>query len=98
VIAAQSGIAGSTRVGKNCMIGGQVGISGHLIVGDDVKMAAQTGVSARIKDGEIVMGSPSMPIAKFKKSYIYFRNLEKLVQRIDDLENQLKQFKSHSGG
>jgi UDP-3-O-[3-hydroxymyristoyl] glucosamine N-acyltransferase len=33
VIAAQTGIAGSTKIGKNGMIGGQVGISGHLTIG-----------------------------------------------------------------
>lgn len=90
VMAAQSGIAGSTRVGKNCMIGGQVGISGHLVIGDDVKMAAQTGVGSNIREGEIIMGSPSMPISKYRKAFIYFRNFEKLVQRIDQLEAELK--------
>ena len=90
VIAAQSGVAGSTRIGRNCMIGGQVGISGHLEIGNEVKMAAQTGVSSHIKDGEIIMGSPSMPIAKYRKAFVHFRNFEKLIQRIDQLENEVK--------
>ncbi|MFO7978594.1 MAG: UDP-3-O-(3-hydroxymyristoyl)glucosamine N-acyltransferase [Bacteroidales bacterium] len=93
VMAAQSGVAGSTRIGRNCMIGGQVGISGHLVIGDEVKMAAQTGVSSHIKDGEIIMGSPSMPITKYRKSFIYFRNFEKLVQRLDQLEDEIRELK-----
>lgn len=89
VIAAQSGIAGSSKVGKNCMIGGQVGISGHINVGDDVKIAAQSGLSSGVRNGKIVMGAPAYDHDKFIKSYIHFRNLEKIVKRIDELEKKL---------
>lgn len=93
VIAAQSGIAGSSKVGKNCMIGGQVGISGHISVGDDVKIAAQSGLSSNIKDGKIIMGSPAFDHDKYIKAYIHFRNFEKLIKRIDDLEKEVKELK-----
>ncbi len=90
VIAAQTGIAGSTKIGKNCMIGGQVGIVGHLIIGDNVKIAAQSGIGSNLKDGEIVQGSPSFNIGEYKKSYVYFRKLPTLVDRIEKLENNGK--------
>lgn len=90
VIAAQTGIAGSTKIGKNCMFGGQVGIIGHLEIGDDVKIAAQTGVTTNIKSGNIVMGSPAMDASRFRKSIVYFRNLDGIVKRIDELEKELK--------
>ncbi len=90
VIAAQAGVAGSSKIGKNCMIGGQAGISGHLTIGDDVKMAAQAGVPSNIKDGQIIMGSPAMEAAQYRKAFIYFRNFEKLVKRIDELEKQVR--------
>jgi len=93
VIAAQSGVAGSSKVGKNCMIGGQVGISGHISVGDEVKIAAQSGVSSHIKDGKIIMGSPAFDHDKYVKAYIHFRNFEKLIKRIDDLEKEMKELK-----
>lgn len=48
VIAAQSGISGSTRVGNNCMFGGQVGVIGHISIADDVKVAAQSGIGKSI--------------------------------------------------
>ncbi|MDX9942414.1 MAG: UDP-3-O-(3-hydroxymyristoyl)glucosamine N-acyltransferase [Bacteroidales bacterium] len=96
VIAAQTGIAGSSRVGRNCMIGGQVGISGHLTIGDEVKIAAQTGVSSSIKNEQIIMGSPAMDAGKFRKSFIYFRNLETLVKRLDELEKTVKSFQEKS--
>lgn len=89
VIAAQTGIAGSSKVGRNCMIGGQVGISGHLTIGNDVKIAAQSGLSSNVKNGKIIMGSPAFDHDKYIKSYIHFRNLEKLNKRVDELEKQL---------
>jgi UDP-3-O-[3-hydroxymyristoyl] glucosamine N-acyltransferase len=86
VIAAQSGVSGSTKIGKNCMIGGQVGIIGHLMIGDNVKIAAQSGISSDIKDGEVVMGSPAFNIARYKKSYVHFRNLDKSINKLEALE------------
>ncbi len=93
VMAAQVGVAGSTKIGKNCMIGGQAGISGHLTIGDDVKMAAQAGVPSNIKDGQIIMGSPALEASQYRKAFIHFKNFEKLVKRIDQLENELKDLK-----
>ncbi len=94
VMAAQCGVAGSSKIGKNCMIGGQAGISGHLTIGDDVKMAAQAGVPSNIKDGQIIMGSPAMEASQYRKAFIYFRNFEKLVRRLDELEKEVRELRS----
>lgn len=94
VIAAQSGIAGSTKIGRNCLIAGQVGIVGHLTIADDVKIAAQSGIGSSITTvGAIYMGSPAFEIGRYKKSYIHFRNLQKLNDKIDVLEKQLTSLK-----
>lgn len=90
VIAAQTGIAGSTRIGRNCMIAGQVGIIGHLEIGNDVKIAAQSGISTNLADGSIAMGSPAFDIGTYRKAYVYFRSLPKLVDRLSALEKKLK--------
>ena len=91
VIAAQSGIAGSTKIGKNCMFGGQVGIIGHLTIADEVKIAAQSGIGKSISEkGAVVEGSPAFNAREFQKSYIYYRKLDSLVKRINNLEHQLK--------
>lgn len=90
VIAAQTGIAGSTRIGRNCMIGGQVGITGHLNIGNDVKIAAQSGISTDVPDGSIIMGSPAFDISSYRKAYVHFRNLNKLVDRINTIEKEFK--------
>lgn len=91
VIAGLSGVAGSTKVGKNCMIAAQVGIVGHIKIADGVKIAGQAGVGAAIeKENEIVQGSPAFSLGDFRRSYVLFRNLPKLNDRIKDIENKLK--------
>lgn len=82
VIAAQAGVAGSTKVGANCMIGGQVGISGHLKIGDRVKIAAQSGIMNNVDDDSVIMGSPAFGISDYRKSYVYFRKLPKLISEL----------------
>jgi UDP-3-O-[3-hydroxymyristoyl] glucosamine N-acyltransferase len=93
VIAAQTGISGSTKIGKNCMIAGQVGIIGHLVIGNDVKIGAQSGISTNLKDGTTVLGSPAFDIARYRKSYVLFRNLPDIAARLDALEKMMKKSK-----
>jgi UDP-3-O-[3-hydroxymyristoyl] glucosamine N-acyltransferase len=72
------------------MIGGQVGIVGHISIADEVKIAAQSGIGHDIKEvGSIVQGSPAFAIMDYKKSYVGFRSLPELMQRISALEKQL---------
>ncbi len=85
-IASQTGIAGSSKIGKHCLIGGQVGIAGHIIIGNNVKIQAQSGVGRNIKDGEAIQGSPSFGYTDWNKSYVHFKNLPKIVSRINTLE------------
>ncbi len=90
-LAACNVIAGSTRVGKNCMFSGQVGLVGHLQIADNTIVTAQSGISKSInKPGDVYMGSPAFDANKYRKAYVHFRNLDAIVQRIDKLEKQGK--------
>jgi len=94
-IAAQTGIAGSTKIGKNCLIGGQVGIVGHITIGDRVKIQAQTGIGRNVKDDEVLQGSPAIGYGDFNKSYVHFKNLPKLIKKIDSLEKKLHTYEEN---
>ena len=98
VIAAQTGVAGSTKIGKNGMIGGQVGISGHLTIGNNVRIQAQSGVGRNIKDDEILQGSPTFGYNDFSKSYVHFKNLPKIVAEIEELKKQILNQKNGKNG
>ena len=94
VIAGLSGVAGSTTIGKNNMIGGQVGIVGHLKMGDNIKYAAQTGVTKNIKSGNTVIGYPAMTKEKYVKSYIVFKKLPSIEEKIKRIEEKLYNLQS----
>ncbi len=90
VIAAQTGIAGSTKIGENCLIGGQVGFAGHLTIGNNVKIQAQSGIGKNIKNGEEIQGSPSFKYGDFNKSYVHFKNLPQIINRLNIIEKIIK--------
>ena len=90
VIAALTGIAGSTKIGHNCMIGGQVGIAGHITIGNNVRIQGQSGVSKNIKDGEVLQGTPSLDYKEYYKSYVHFKNLPTIVKEIEKLKKNSK--------
>lgn len=90
-MAAQVGIAGSTKVGNNVLIGGQVGMAGHIKIGDRVRIAAQSGIGGDVKDGATIMGSPAFDSKDYKKSYLGFRRLPMINERLQALEDKFKQ-------
>jgi len=90
VMAAQTGVSGSTRIGKNCMFGGQVGLIGHITIADGVKIAAQSGIPKSIKEeGAIVQGSPPLDFTHFQRCYVVFKNLPNLRNQVIDLERKI---------
>jgi UDP-3-O-[3-hydroxymyristoyl] glucosamine N-acyltransferase len=93
VIAALSGISGSTKIGNKVMIGGQAGIAGHLNIGDGAKINAQSGVGKSLKEGQSVTGSPSYDYNKAIRSQAMARNLPEIEQRLRELEAALKNIK-----
>jgi UDP-3-O-[3-hydroxymyristoyl] glucosamine N-acyltransferase len=61
-IAAQSGISGSTKLGKRNRIAGQVGFVGHISTADDVVVYAQSGVAKGITQKGVYFGAPAKPL------------------------------------
>lgn len=89
-MAAQSGIAGSAHVGKNCVVAGQVGISGHLTIADRTIIGPQSGLTKGVSEpGKSIMGSPAYDYTKYMKDIVRQRNIEKLENRIAELEKKL---------
>ena len=91
VIAAQSGVSGSTKIGNGVMIGGQAGIVGHIQIGDGAKINAQSGVSKSIEPGKAVTGSPAYDYTSALRSQAVNRKLPDLEKRVKELEELVKQ-------
>lgn len=88
LIAAQTGIAGSSKTGKYVMLGGQVGIVGHVELDDFVMVATRGGVSKSLKKGKY-RGSPAMPINEYHRQEVHVRKLEEYVERLKVLEKEI---------
>lgn len=91
VIAAQSGISGSTKIGNNVMIGGQAGVAGHLQIADGCKLNAQSGLGKSLKKpNTAVTGSPAYDYGTAIRAQAMARRLPELEQRIKELEEIIK--------
>lgn len=91
VIAAQTGVSGSTKVGANCIVGGQVGMVGHIQLADGTKINAKSGISKSIETpNTTVNGSPAFDYRSSLKSQAIYRNLPNLQQRLAQLEDEIK--------
>ena len=97
VIAGQSGVAGSTKMGNNCMIGGQTGIAGHLHIGNGVQCGGKSGIFADVPDNARLMGAPAFEGHEFKRTYVHFRNLNKIVKEMNDLKKQVAELQAQLG-
>lgn len=88
IIAAQTGISGSSVVGNCVVLGGQVGVADHCQIEDGAIAGAQAGIPTgkRIRAGQIVWGTPARPLARFKEQYAWFVRLPELAERLRKLE------------
>ncbi|SEL50985.1 UDP-3-O-(3-hydroxymyristoyl)glucosamine N-acyltransferase [Parapedobacter koreensis] len=90
VIAAQSGISGSTKVGEKAVIGGQVGIVGHINIASGSQIQAQSGVNRTIaEEGKKWSGSPAAPYNAQMRSQVVYSRLPELERRLEELEQLL---------
>lgn len=92
VIAGCVGIAGSTIIGKYCMIGGASNFAGHLSVADKVIITGMTAVTKSITEPGMYSSGivGAVPNHEFLKNNARFHRLENLMQRVKSLETALK--------
>jgi len=87
VIAAQTGVSGSAKIGKLVQIGGQAGIAGHIQIADGVKINGQSGVNKSIKTPNIaVTGTNAYEYTAAMRSQAVSRRLPELEKRVIELE------------
>ena len=88
-VAASAAIAGSTRIGKRCLVAGLAGISGHLEICDDVTILGKGMVSKSITSpGAYASNFPVEDVHIWNKRVAMFRRLDKLLGRVSKLEKR----------
>ena len=95
LICSQTGLAGSSVIGKRVILAGQVGIAGHLKVGDDAVLTAKSATSHDVDPGKVISGIPGFDnkdwlraTAAYRKLGDMARALRDLRQRVSEIENK----------
>ncbi|HEY3781446.1 MAG TPA: UDP-3-O-(3-hydroxymyristoyl)glucosamine N-acyltransferase [Fimbriimonadaceae bacterium] len=91
VIAAQSGISGSTKVGKRVVMGGNVGTTDHVNITDDVVLGGRSSVGWDLTEPGAYFGTPAIPGAEAKRSMLLIPKLPELLSRIRALEKKVRE-------
>ena len=91
VIAGCTGIAGSTSIGEYCAIGGGTGMTGHINIANGVQLTGMSMVTKSINEaGVYSSGIPVEPTKQWHKNVIRYRQMDKLFDRVKQLEEQDK--------
>jgi UDP-3-O-[3-hydroxymyristoyl] glucosamine N-acyltransferase len=89
MLAGQAGLSGSTRIGRNVLMGGQAGSAGHLHIGDGARVAAQSGVTNDLRGGLTVAGTPTIEVTLWRRVVTALPRLPELLRRVRELEKKL---------
>lgn len=89
LLAAMTGVAGSSRLGHGVMTGGQAGISGHLEVGDGARVAAQGGVIGDVPPGTTVSGYPAREHREYLRAMGMAFKLPETARKLKALERRV---------
>ncbi len=90
-MAARVGIAGSTKIGRYCLLGGGCGIQGHIEIADRVTIAARSTAYYSITEAGSTWTSliPAQPITEWQRNLSRLRKLDQLARKLLKLERRI---------
>ncbi len=98
IIAAQTGISGSTVIEDDCVIGGQVGIGDHARVLSGAVIGSQAGIlPGKIVRPGVWWGTPIQPLDEYKRQNAMVKGLSRLRDEVKDLRNKLSILQDEKG-
>ena len=95
VIAAQTGISGSTIIEDDCVIGGQVGMGDHATVKSGAVIGSQAGVlPGKIVRAGVWWGTPVQPLDEYKRQNAYVKGIARLKEELKELKKRLAEIEA----
>ena len=89
LLVAQVGIAGSTTLGRNVVMGGKAAAKGHIHIDDRVMVAACGGVHDNQPKGAILGGVPAIPIRTWTKAVSIFAKLPEIYSEFKRMKKEI---------
>lgn len=93
LIVAQTGVSGSSRLGKYVTLAGQSGIAGHVEIGEGAVVYAKSGVSRDVPPKEHLLGMIGVPVKEAREILAHYHRLPKTVARLKQLETEVQELK-----
>lgn len=93
ILAGQSGVAGSARLGSGVALGGQCAVRDHVQLGDGAAVAACAGVAADVPPATAVGGAPAVLNRQFLREQAALRHLPDLIRQVRKIQEELKMAK-----
>jgi UDP-3-O-[3-hydroxymyristoyl] glucosamine N-acyltransferase len=97
VIAAQTGIAGSSVIGAGSMLGGQSAVRDHVTLGDRVMVAACAGVADDYGSNSVLSGIPAVPHRQSLRELKAIRRLPELLAQMEKMQEEIAKLKQRVG-
>lgn len=94
ILVAQSGIAGSSELGRGVIIAAKAGINGHIQIGDGCQVAGTSAVLKTLAPGSVVIGTPAESQREFMARVTLPSKVEKLSAKLKALEAELAELKA----
>ncbi len=95
IIAAQTGISGSTVIEDDCVIGGQVGMGDHARILSGAVIGSQAGVlPGKIVRPGVWWGTPVQPLDEYKRQNAHIKGLARLKDEVKELKNKVGELKT----
>jgi UDP-3-O-[3-hydroxymyristoyl] glucosamine N-acyltransferase len=94
IICAQTGLAGSSILGRGVLLAGQVGVSGHLTIHDHAVVYAQSGVGGDVAPGQTISGSPAFDAAQWRRAVAAFPRLPEMLRTMRELRKRVEQLEA----
>jgi UDP-3-O-[3-hydroxymyristoyl] glucosamine N-acyltransferase len=93
VIAAQTGISGSSIIEDHAVIGGQVGFGDHTRVQRGAIIGSKAGIlpGKIVRGGEVYWGVPVRPLREYKRLNALFGRLPEMKAEIESLKKEIAQ-------
>lgn len=89
LLIAQTGVAGSSRIGRHVITSGQVGILDHKIVPDHTILLHRAGVTEDIPTGGKYAGTPAQPLKEYVRNITLSKKVAKLERQLQKLQAKL---------
>lgn len=96
LMAAQSGVAGSSELEDAVVVAGQAGVTGHVRVGKGAIVGAKSVVTKDIEPEQHVTGFPAIDVEQWRESAVLLRRLPELRKALLNLETRLAALESRT--